>query len=105
MWTGAGASDDAQSFRGPLAGEGGTPVYTAIGTGGHVDECARFVGERTVVVPALTEEQARRSPLARETARRMDANARLLANQTDQDGVPLAVERMRFPERSSPANL
>ena len=33
---------------------GETPLYTAIGTGGHVDEAARFVGPRTVVVPQLT---------------------------------------------------
>ena len=101
VWTGEGVADDEQSFRGPLVGEEGRRVYTTIGTGGHVDECARFVGSSTVVVPQLTAEQAQRSPLAATTARRMDANAALLGNQTDQDGRPLRVQRMPYPEELS----
>ena len=101
VWTGEGVADDEQSFRGPLVGEGGRRVFTAIGTGGHVDECARFVGPSTVVVPQLTPVQCGRSPLAQLTARRLDANARLLSNQTDQDGTPLTVERMPYPEELS----
>ena len=98
MWIDEGVADDEQSFRGTMIGEGGTPVYTTIGTGGHVDECARFLGPRTIVLPQLTPQQAARSPLAALTAARLDANARLLGRQTDQDGQPLIVERMPYPE-------
>lgn len=105
VWSGAGVADDEQSFRGPLAGERGRLVYTTIGTGGHVDECARFVGPSTVVVPQLTAEQRRRSPLAALTAARLDTNALSLANQTDQDGVLLTVERMPYPEEIYLENL
>jgi len=105
VWIDAGVSDDEQSFRGALRGEGGRPVYTSIGTGGHVDECARFVGARTVLLPQLTAAQAARSALAATTARRLEVNARLLANQTDQDGAPLVVERMPYPEELYLTNL
>ena len=98
VWSGSAVADDDQSFNGPLVSEGGRVVYTAIGTGGHVDECARFVGPYTVVVPELTADQAARSPLAATTAKRLDANALLLGNQTDQDGRRLSVERMPYPE-------
>ena len=98
VWTGAGVADDEQSFRGPLVGEGGRKVYTTIGTGGHVDECARFIGPSSVVVPQLSQEQAARSPIAATTAQRLDANAAMLANQTDQDGTRLTVARMPYPE-------
>ena len=98
VWTDEGVADDEQSFRGALVGEGGKRVYTAIGTGGHVDECARFVGPSTVVVPELTAEQASRSPLARATSQRLEANAMALASQTDEEGRNLTVERMPYPE-------
>ena len=98
VWTQDGVADDEQSYLGPLEGEGGRRVYTTIGTGGHVDECARFVGPYTVVVPQLTPQQAQHSALAATTARRLDANAALLSNQTDQSGRRLVVERMPYPE-------
>ena len=100
VWIDQGVQDDEQSFRGPLRGgaNGEQPLYTAIGTGGHVDEAARFVGPRTVVVPQLTAAQAAESRVGAVTAARMDANAKLLEGQTDEAGRPLRVERMPFPE-------
>ena len=59
VWTDEGVADDEQSFRGPQEASGGRSVYTTIGTGGHVDECARFVDPTTIVLPQLTAEQAR----------------------------------------------
>ena len=49
-------------------------------------------------MPELTAEQAARSPLARITAARLEDDAKLLAAQVDQDGHPLRVERMPYPE-------
>ena len=100
VWIDQGVQDDEQSFRGPLRGgaNGEQPLYTAIGTGGHVDEAARFVGPRTVVVPQLTAAQAAESRVGAVTAARMDANAKMLEGQTDEAGRPLRVERMPFPE-------
>jgi len=101
VWIDEGVVDDEQSFRGVFEGEGGRRVYTAIGTGGHVDECARFIGPRTVVLPQLTSGQAQRSPLATLTSARLERNAAQLGAQTDQDGQPLIIERMPYPEELS----
>ena len=63
-----------------------------------MDEAARFVEPRTVVVPQLTAAQAAESRVGAVTAARMDANAKMLVGQTDEVGRPLRVERMPFPE-------
>jgi len=98
VWTDEGVADDEQSFRGPQQASGGRSVYTTIGTGGHVDECARFVDPTTVILPQLTAEQAKSSPMAALTASRLDANAASLSRAVDQDGHPLSVVRMPFPD-------
>ncbi|KAK3256605.1 hypothetical protein CYMTET_28797 [Cymbomonas tetramitiformis] len=98
VWTEQGVSDDDQSFRGPLDGAGGVRVYTPIGTGGHVDEFARFVGPRTVVLARVNERQRKTSPIAAETHKRLERDYQLLLQQKDQDGQPLQVVRMPFPD-------
>ena len=73
-----------------------------IGTGGHIDEFARFADERTVLLLEVAEvDRARdpaRDPMLAETHRRMEENYAILAAATDQDGRPLRILRMPAAE-------
>jgi len=98
IWVGEGVGDDAQSFRGPVPGKNGENLYTAIGTGGHVDEFARFVGPSTVLLAEVSERQRAASPLSNITGMRLDQDYKMLKEQTDQDGKPLTVLRLPVPD-------
>lgn len=69
-----------------------------IGTGGHVDEFARFVGPSTVLLAEVSDRQRASSQLANITWARLEADAKLLAEQADQDGRPLKVIRLPLPD-------
>eukprot|EP00949_MAST-11_sp_MAST-11-sp1_P000524 g524.t1 len=96
VWTKRGVVDDEQSFRGSIVN--GSKVYTAIGTGGHVDEFCRFAGPSKVLLAQVSEAQRHRSAIAEETYQRLEQNAAFLAEQTDQDGNPLEIVRIPVPE-------
>lgn len=90
IWIKKGLANDIQTFESLLPGD----VY-AMGAGGHVDECCRFVGPRTVLLVQVTKEQAEKSPIAKISYENMEENYKLLKQQTDQDGQPLEI--IRFP--------
>ena len=75
VWTKRGVVDDEQSFRGSIVN--GSKVYTAIGTGGHVDEFCRFAGPSKVLLAQVSEAQRHRSAIAEETYQRLEENAGL----------------------------
>eukprot|EP00040_Diaphanoeca_grandis_P013509 m.68289 g.68289 ORF g.68289 m.68289 type:complete len:441 (+) comp23941_c0_seq4:70-1392(+) len=98
VWVEQGVGDDEQSFRGPMPGINGTKLYTAIGTGGHVDEFTRFVGPSTVLLAQVSQRQREASPLAKLTGLRLDRDYELLKQQKDQDGNNLIVLRLPSPD-------
>jgi agmatine deiminase len=87
IWLQRGAMEDDLTFEGPLPGN----AYTVITTGGHVDNVARFVDSRTVLMPRITEEEAKASPIMFESRKRLRENLRILSGSRDQDGNPFRV--------------
>ena len=69
-----------------------------IGTGGHIDVFCRFADPTTILLAEVSEEQARASPILRETALRMEENFRILTQARDQDGKPFRIIRMPVPD-------
>ncbi len=96
IWLAQGLRDDDHTFRGPVAGPRGLRYYTPLTTNGHVDEVARFVNDSTILL-AWIDPAHRKSPLERETGRRMDENYRLLQKATDGRGHRFRVLKMHLP--------
>jgi len=70
-----------------------------IGTGGHIDQFARFVDPKTIVLAQVVESERDASPILRETYERMERNAAILSKATDQDGNPFRVLRVPMPQQ------
>ena len=89
IWLKKGRYDDDQTFSGCLPDEDGKKnLYTAIATGGHIDEHVRFVGPNRILYTEISAEEARNDPVAAENKRRFEENLVLLKAATDQDGQP-----------------
>ncbi len=89
IWLKHGRYDDDLSFKGLLPDEAGKrDLYTLITTGGHIDEHVRFVGPNRILYTEITEDEARRDPIAAENKRRFDENLAILRAAIDQDGRP-----------------
>ena len=69
-----------------------------IGTGGHVDEFARFADAQTILLSEVTPEQRDSSPILAETYKRMEASYAILKHATDQDGRPFRILRIPVPD-------
>ncbi len=93
IWIKKGLANDVQTFNSLLPGN----VY-AMGAGGHVDECCRFVNSRTILLAQVTQEQANKSPIAKISYENMEENYEFLKKQTDQDGQPLEIIRIPYPD-------
>lgn len=77
LWLDEGMVDDALSWTGPFDFGLGQPVYT-FGTGGHVDEVARWTPDGSVLLTMPSEEDAAQGPAQNESRKRMLRNAELL---------------------------
>lgn len=64
-----------------------------IGTAGHIDEFARFVDERTVILSEVPEAERDADPIRRETHRRMEENFAILSAARDAEGRPFNILR------------
>ena len=93
IWITKGLANDINTLTSLLPGD----IY-AMGAGGHVDECCRFVGPQKVLLVHVTQEQARKSPIAKISYENMEENYRRLQGQTDQDGNPLEIIRFPLPD-------
>ncbi|MCP3995782.1 MAG: agmatine deiminase family protein [bacterium] len=101
VWVEHGLADDFQTFRvrpeygnAPLPGK----VFTPMGTGGHIDEYCRFVGQNKVLLAQVHESQLEdMSALEQITHFNMEGNLALLRQQTDENGTPLEIVRMPLP--------
>ncbi len=87
IWLPYGRFDDDLTFRGKLPNEKGEKeIYTVITTGGHMDEHTRFATPNKILYTSISEEEAKKDPIAAENKRRMDANLKVLQKAKDQDG-------------------
>lgn len=69
-----------------------------IGTGGHIDEFARFTDARTVLLAQVPESGDDLDPVLAETRARMEANFAILRDATDQDSQPFRILRVPTAE-------
>ena len=100
IWLPYGRYDDDQTFKGKLPNENGVKeIYTVITTGGHIDEHTRFVSPYKIMFTSISDEEAKKEPIAAENKRRMDANLKVLQNAKDQDGNKFEL----IPMPSAPA--
>jgi len=87
IWLPYGRFDDDLTFKSKLPNEKGVKeIYTVITTGGHMDEHTRFATPNKILYTAISDEDAKKDPIAAENKRRMEANLKVLQNAKDQDG-------------------
>lgn len=77
--------------------EDGTLVWPA-SFAAHADEYCRFVGEDTILLTEVTEEEAASNPVDAENKRRIDAAYEILKNTVLPDGRPLNIIRIPSPK-------
>jgi agmatine deiminase len=93
IWLPYGSPYDDPTTSGPLA----NGAYTAFGTGGHVDQVARFVNPTTILVGEVSASEAKADPIMAEYRRRLEANLKVLQSATDTLGHRFHILRMPVP--------
>lgn len=93
IWLNEGIPEDQLSFKGKLPGG----VYTAITTGGHVDEFARFVSDDTILVGEVSEEDAKKDPISKLSRKILESTVEYLKKETDTSGKPFKIVRIPMP--------
>jgi agmatine deiminase len=71
--------------------------FSAAGTGGHVDEFARFVKEDTILVAQVLEEERENDPIAAISHRNLEENMAILSIATDLKGNNFKIIRIPCP--------
>lgn len=87
IWIKGCLVEDQFPWTGTVPGpDGVSKAYTSWGTGGHVDEIARFVNATTIVMPEISAEEAVTHPVHAANKAILDECYQILSNTTDQDG-------------------
>jgi agmatine deiminase len=94
IWIPRGLPEDQLSFRGQLPGG----VYTAITTGGHVDEFARFVAKDTILLGEVSEEDAKKDPIVAMSREVLEEAYEILQKERDLEGKPFKIVRIPMPD-------
>lgn len=68
------------------------------GTGGHVDEFARFVNETTILLAWVPEKDRNKNRINRINFERMHKNYQILLQAKDQDNHPFTIVKMPLPD-------
>jgi len=89
IWLKRGVAEDDKAEGGPIYGN----VY-GVGTGGHIDEMARFTAPDTVVLEEVTAKERDSNSVFRKSYERLEENYRILNASTDQDGHKFRIVRM-----------
>ncbi|WP_339670009.1 agmatine deiminase family protein [Dasania marina] len=76
-----------------IPGPNGEAAYS-FGTGGHIDEIARFVNANTILLAEITAAEAASSELLAENRRRMEKNFQILKQARDQNGHAFTIIRI-----------
>ncbi len=92
VWLDQGLAQD------PLGLQRITGNFWARGTGGHMDEFARFVNSRTILLAWVPEEEKDRHPVNRINYQRMHKNYQMLLQAKDQDNNPFAIIKVPLPD-------
>lgn len=91
IWLHEGVAEDDFTFKGVLPGR----IFIR-GTGGHIDEYARFVGPNTILLAEVTPEERDADPIAKINYDRMERNFNILKTATDQEGKPFEIIRVPY---------
>ncbi len=95
IWLKYASVDDSQSR---LTGKLPTGVYSAGGTGGHVDELCRFVNTNTIFLTFPDSVEAQNDPVTKITYERMQVNFNILKQSVDQDRKPFNIVKTPVPD-------
>jgi len=95
IWLEKGLVEDPLAYESIPGPKPGTRAYTW-GTGGHIDEMARFVTPTTILLAEVTDAQVAedKTGIAKLTQARLEENYALLKAAKDQDGKPFTIIRM-----------
>jgi agmatine deiminase len=72
--------------------------YLVSGTGGHVDEFARFVDAQTILLAWVEDDELNLHPVSKETQQRMKKNYDILKKAKDQDGKAFNIIKVPMPD-------
>jgi len=92
IWLEQGLAQD------PLGLKKITQDLWAKGTGGHVDEFARFVNETTILLAWVPQKERNKNPVNRINHERMLNNYQILLQAKDQDDRPFNIIKMPLPD-------
>jgi len=95
VWLEEGLVEDPLAYQSIPGPKPGTRAYTW-GTGGHIDEMARFVTPTTIVLAQVSDGQVARDTtgITVQTQARLEVNYEVLKKAKDQDGQPFKIIRM-----------
>lgn len=95
IWLKHPSVDDTRSR---LTGLLPTKVYSAGGTGGHVDELCRFVDDHTLLVARMTQQEKNKDTLTALNFKWLETNYKILKTATDQNGKHFKIIDMPVPD-------
>lgn len=99
IWLKNGMVDDDAYNTSTMPGPDGKGVaYRSGSANNHTDEFCRFVAPDTILLAEVTEEEAAKGPVEKESRRRMEENYAILKQARDQDGEPFKIVRIPTPE-------
>jgi len=82
----------------PLGLHNITGSFWGRGTGGHVDEFARFVNATTILLAWIPEKDRNKNPINRINFKRMYNNYQILLRAKDQDNKPFTIIKIPLPD-------
>jgi len=92
IWLGEGLAEDPHVWRTI------TRDFVGLGTGGHIDEYARFADPNTILLAWVEESEKDDHPIKRMNYERMKYNYDILSKATDQDGRPFTIIKVPLPD-------
>ncbi|MEM8970374.1 MAG: agmatine deiminase family protein [Bacteroidota bacterium] len=92
IWLNKGLAQDPNGTR-PIVDN-----YYGYGTGGHVDEFARFVDPNTILLAWVSEEEKGIHPINQINYEILRQAYEVLSQETDQDGKPFRIIRIPLPD-------
>lgn len=100
IWLEQGVVEDDHSFKGRIKLADGRMVYTALTTGGHIDDFARFADASTILLAEVDKtELEKNDPVVIENNRRLEKSFKILSEATDQNGNPFKIVRVPMPKQ------
>ena len=100
IWLEQGVVEDDHSFKGRIKLADGKMVYTALTTGGHIDDFARFADASTILLAEVDKSELEKNdPVAIENNRRLEKSFKILSEAKDQNGNPFKIVRVPMPKQ------